>query len=50
MKKFTENFLRSRFFFFSEQLAYLFASSTVNTRVGYVCLPVEQMLVLLLQA
>ena len=37
-------------FFFFEQLAYLFASSTVNTRVSYVCLPVEQMPVLLLQA
>jgi hypothetical protein len=29
------------FFFFSEQLAYLFTSSPVNTGVGYVCLPVE---------
>ncbi len=38
------------FFFFSEQLAYLLASGAVNTRVGYPCFPIEQMLVLFLQA
>ena len=38
------------FFFFSEQPAHLFASGAVNTCVGYACLPVEKMLVLLLQA
>jgi len=37
------------FFFFPEQLADLFTRRAVNPRVGYVCLPVEQMLVLLLQ-
>jgi len=37
-------------FLFSEQLAYLLTSSSVNTGVGRACLPVEQMLVLLLQA
>jgi len=42
--------LQAEFFFFSEQLAYLFTSSTMNTGVGYACLPIEQMLVLLLQA